>query len=221
MKLLPLILICCLTTGCLLQNKLAPIDVAWYEQENAKYHTVQLGDTLHALAFRYAIDYRALISANHITPPYHLYQGQRLVVQGGQVSIIKKPSSSSKKPKFVWPAIGKLQNKFARGNKLLHKGISIFGNLGQNIYAAAAGKVVYASDKIKGYGKLVIIKHNDNYVSAYAFNQRLLVKENEHVSQGQPIATMGLSSERQSKVHFEIRYRGKSVNPLKYLTKKR
>ncbi len=98
-----------------------------------------------------------------------------------------------------------------------NKGIDIAGKRGSPIVAAADGKVVYTGDALKGYGKLVIIKHSDSYLSAYAHNDAILVKEQQWVRAGQKIAQMGNSGSQRVKLHFEIRYKGKSVNPLRHL----
>lgn len=128
------------------------------------------------------------------------------------------PKKSSKLKRWVWPAKGKLLAGF-QSNSGLNKGIDIKGNLEQPVVAAAAGKIVYSGDGLRGYGKLVIVKHNEKYLSAYAHNHRLLVKEGAFVKQGQKIAEMGSTGTDAVKLHFEIRYDGKPVNPLKYLPK--
>jgi len=98
-----------------------------------------------------------------------------------------------------------------------NKGIDIAGQRGQSILSTARGTVVYSGNALRGYGNLVIIKHNDNYLSAYAHNDRLLVHEGQSVKAGQKIATMGSSGTSSVRLHFEIRYQGKSVNPKRYL----
>lgn len=100
------------------------------------------------------------------------------------------------------------------------KGISLTNQRGTAIYASAPGIVVYAGSALRGYGNLIIIKHNNNYLSAYAHNEKLLVKENEKISEGQKIATMGDSGTENVHLHFEIRYRGKAVDPERYLPKR-
>ena len=98
------------------------------------------------------------------------------------------------------------------------KGIDIAGAKGSKVVAAADGKVVYSGSALRGYGNLVIIKHTDTFLSAYAYNDAILVKEREWVSAGQQIATMGDSGTNSvKKLHFEVRYRGKSLDPMKYL----
>jgi lipoprotein NlpD len=115
-----------------------------------------------------------------------------------------------------WPVKGPILAKFSsqeHGNK----GLDIGGAYGTPVKAAAAGQVVYAGNALRGYGNLIIIKHNDDFLSAYAHNHRLLVKERESVAAGQTIAEMGNSDADRVQLHFEIRYRGKSVDPLRYL----
>lgn len=117
---------------------------------------------------------------------------------------------------WIWPTKGRLIKKFSSGDQG-NKGIDIAGQRGQGIVSATAGTVVYSGNALRGYGNLVIIKHNDNYLSAYAHNDRLLVKEGQSVKAGQKIATMGSSGTNSVRLHFEIRYQGKSVNPIHYL----
>ncbi len=117
---------------------------------------------------------------------------------------------------WQWPATGNVFREFstaATGSK----GVDISGQRNDPIYAAEAGKVVYAGNALKGYGQLIILKHNDDYISAYAHNHRLLVKEQQWVKKGDEIAKMGDSDAAQVMLHFEIRFRGKSVNPRHYL----
>lgn len=113
------------------------------------------------------------------------------------------------------PAAGKLVGEFSESAN--RKGIDIAGKLGQAVVASAAGKVVYSGSGLRGYGKLVIIKHNKIYLSAYAHNDQVLVKEGQNVGKGQQIAAMGNTDADQVKLHFEIRKLGKPVDPAKYL----
>ena len=116
---------------------------------------------------------------------------------------------------WVWPATGKVVTGFSDTANL--KGIDIAGKAGQPVVASAAGKVVYAGTGLRGYGKLVIVKHNADYLSAYAHNKEILVKEGQQVTKGQKIAEMGNTDSDQVKLHFEIRQRGKPVDPLRFL----
>lgn len=112
-----------------------------------------------------------------------------------------------------WPVAGKILSGFSEAAK----GVDIAGRAGQPVLAGAAGKVVYSGSGLRGYGKLVIIKHNSAYLSAYAHNSQILVKEGESVAKGQKIAEMGNTDTDQVKLHFEIRRFGKPVDPLKHL----
>ena len=129
-----------------------------------------------------------------------------------------KTAFSQKIRKWQWPANGKVINKFSTA-KQGNKGIDIAGQRGDSVKATADGKVVYAGDALQGYGKLIIVKHNDDYLSAYAHNERILVKEQQVVKAGQVIAKMGDTDAERVMLHFEVRFRGKSVNPMKYLPK--
>ncbi len=131
----------------------------------------------------------------------------------------KVPTTTTKNEKvskWLWPTKGRVIKNFSAGEQG-NKGIDIAGQRGQPIVSTAAGTVVYSGNALRGYGNLIIVKHNDNYLSAYAHNDKLLVSEGQSVTSGQKIATMGSSGAKSVKLHFEIRYQGKSVNPKRYL----
>jgi len=126
---------------------------------------------------------------------------------------------------WAWPHSGPILAKYAVGksasaSRNVNKGIDIGGRLGDSVFAAASGEVVYSGNGLLGYGNLVIINHNERYLSAYAHNRNLLVKEGQKISKGQKIAEMGRSGVDRVKLHFEIRKDGDPVNPLKYLPSK-
>ncbi len=138
--------------------------------------------------------------------------------QGSGKQNVKKTNQPTltKVNSWLWPTKGRVISKFSnaeRGNK----GIDIAGQRGQQIVSTAKGVVVYSGNALKGYGNLIIIKHNENFLSAYAHNERLLVKEGQSIKAGQKIALMGSSGTDSVRLHFEIRYKGKSVNPQRYL----
>jgi lipoprotein NlpD len=121
---------------------------------------------------------------------------------------------------WIWPVKGKIIAGFGvpgGNNRLSNKGIDIAGTPGTPVLAAAAGKVSYSGDGLRGYGKLIIIAHDDDFLTAYAHNQTLLVKENDVVSQGQKIAELGSTGATRPKLHFELRKKGQPLDPLKYL----
>uniref|UniRef100_B1XU69 Peptidase M23 n=1 Tax=Polynucleobacter necessarius subsp. necessarius (strain STIR1) TaxID=452638 RepID=B1XU69_POLNS len=115
--------------------------------------------------------------------------------------------------RLSWPAKGKVTGEFSETNK----GIDIAGKVGEPILAASDGKVVYAGNSLRGYGNLVIVKHDNTYLTAYAHNSKLLVKEGDAVRKGQKIAEMGDTDANAAKLHFELRVNGKPVNPTPYL----
>lgn len=117
-----------------------------------------------------------------------------------------------------WPTDGRVISTFSE-SAAGRKGINIGGKLGQSVTAAADGKVVYSGDGLPRYGNLLIIKHNDTYLSAYAHNETLLVKEGDSVKRGDRIATLGRSGTQTDQLHFEIRRNGKPVDPLRFLPK--
>lgn len=122
--------------------------------------------------------------------------------------------AASDEIRFLWPAAGSVISGF---DEARNKGVDIAGKPGDAVLAAAEGKVVYAGAGLRGYGNLVIIKHNNTFLTAYAHNQALLVKEDQTVRQGQKIAEMGNSDADRVKLHFEVRRQGKPVDPIKYL----
>ncbi|MGH8646702.1 MAG: peptidoglycan DD-metalloendopeptidase family protein [Gammaproteobacteria bacterium] len=117
---------------------------------------------------------------------------------------------------WQWPTNGKVE---AASSTRGTKGVNVFGTRGQLVKAAAPGEIVYSGSGLTGYGKLIIVKHDENYLSAYAHNNKLLRKEGDKVAAGQPIAEMGNTGAKHTMLHFEIRRSGKPVNPLDYLPK--
>lgn len=117
-------------------------------------------------------------------------------------------------PAWIWPANGSVLAGF---DEAKNKGLDIGGNSGDAVVAAAEGRVVYAGEGLRGYGKLIILKHNNTYLTAYAHNKTLLVKEDAAVKRGQKIAEMGDTDADRVKLHFEVRKQGKPVDPAKYM----
>ncbi|NQY42259.1 MAG: peptidoglycan DD-metalloendopeptidase family protein [Legionellales bacterium] len=233
-------------SGCTQDPDFASVDIAWYQKQGANSHIVQQGESLYAIAFRYDIDYRELAKANSLAPPYKLSTGQHLTIDikkpMGQktknvspaivktaptilpppkkiISVRKRTKKTDikldKVSKWVWPTKGKIIRKFALSKR--SKGIDISGKLNQPVVAAAKGIVVYSGSSLRGYGNLLIIKHTKELFSAYAHNSKLIARENEIVNAGQKIAYLGDDEAATPMLHFEIRLRGKPVNPLKYL----
>ena len=215
-----------------------------YEAAGGRVYVVKAGDTLYGIALDHGLDYKDLARWNGIGPGYMIRVGQRLrlgpqrrrgasgrampqkTAQGAaKTGASHRPSGPAQAPAegadaalgWQWPAQGKIIGSFdaAQG----HKGIDIAGTTGEPVYAAAAGYVVYCGDGLHGYGNLVIIKHNNAYLSAYAHNSKLLVAEGQRVARGQEIAEMGESGAQHVELHFEIRRFGQPVNPLDYLPK--
>lgn len=136
----------------------------------------------------------------------------------GHTKPVAKQSSANKPVKqWLWPTEGKVVRRFTTGRRV-HNGIDIDGRSGQAIFATADGTVVYAGNGLVGYGNLLIIKHNETFLSAYGHNKKLLVKEGDSVSQGDKIATMGDSGTTSIKLHFEIRQNGRPIDPLRLVS---
>ncbi len=192
-----------------------------------KSSTVQVekGDTLYSLATENDMPAWKLASINGLKKPYIIYPGQNLRLKASSSS---KPRTTPKPKKtwtvadsrrvvsWQWPVKGKVLSKFNK-RKNNAKGINIAGKEGYAVKAAAPGKVVYSGNGLISYGNLVIIKHSRSYLSAYAHNRKLLVKEGQMVKVGQKIAELGKTGTEKPQLHFEIRKNGKPVNPLLYL----
>ncbi|MFM1891783.1 MAG: hypothetical protein RLZ44_860, partial [Pseudomonadota bacterium] len=129
------------------------------------------------------------------------------------------PAATSGRLDWVWPTAGELVSRFS-GEDPARKGVKIAGREGQGVAAAEGGKVVYSGSGLIGYGRLIIIKHNDKYLSAYGHNRKLLVKEGDQVTKGERIAEMGMSNSGRAMLHFEIRREGTPVDPLQLLPRR-
>lgn len=214
-------------------------------------HVVSRGDTLYSIAWRHGKDFRQLAAANNIRPPYTIYPGQQIRLDGTNVASkppapvsrpapapqtgSKTPAPSASRPApapapakpaasagviaWQWPAGGNLISRYVAGS-VSSKGIVIGGNSGDPVRASAAGVVVYRGSGLTGYGNLLIIKHDDRWLSAYAHNERMLVSEGAKVNAGQQVATMGDSGTFRTQLHFEIRRDGNPVDPLTLLPKR-
>ena len=221
----------CLTIGLALSGCAGNSSEGSY---SGSVYTVKRGDTLSRISRMTGTSVRDLARMNGISPPYTIEVGQKLKVSGASSSSTKK-STASKTAKVVpssavpqsswppvgqrcwrWPASGKVVMKYSTsegGNK----GIDIAGSRGQPVYAAGAGKVVYVGNQLRGYGNLVMIKHNEDYITAYAHNDKLLVNNGQSVKIGQQIATMGSSDADSVRLHFQLRYKATAIDPLRYL----
>jgi len=196
-------------------------------------HTVVSGDTLYTVAWVYGKDWRQLAALNGLNAPYTIQVGQKLKLEGSVPVVRARPKTTAKpsvRPpsaesrtasgspspgrtgKWRWPASGHVLTTFGSGSPP-HKGIDIAGAVGTPVLAANDGTVVYAGSGIRGYGKLLIVKHSNEYLSAYAHNQRLLVSEGAQVRGGQRIAEFGSSGTDSVKLHFEVRRDGKPIDP--------
>ncbi|WP_415882431.1 peptidoglycan DD-metalloendopeptidase family protein [Neptuniibacter sp. QD34_54] len=160
------------------------------------------------------------VAAEPVTKPIATAKAepQKVVVKPASKAKTKPPKVVVGPIKWGWPASGKIVSTF-KTKGTVNKGINIASAYGAKVTAAAKGRVVYAGSGLLGYGNLVIVDHNQQFLSAYAHNSRVLVKENDMVEKGQKIAEMGNSGTDRVMLHFEIRRDGKPVNPLRYLPK--
>ena len=202
------------------------------------YYTVKPGDTLIRIGMDNGQSWRDILRWNKLDNPNLIETGQvlRVAPPAPDVAVARPamspaaapasapvasapaplpvPSAAEDAISFQWPARGNLISGFDESK---NKGLDIGGKVGDPVLAAADGRVVYAGAGLRGYGNLIILKHNNTYLTAYAHNQTLLVKEDQAIKRGQKIAEMGNSDADQVKLHFEIRRQGKPVDPAKYL----
>lgn len=212
----------------------------------ANYHIVQKGDTLYSISKQYNVDMPKLSAENKLSAPFTLHLGQKLLIPdsiytksnytSSKTVAAKKNSSATsstktslqyayvqpslkRNNKFSWPVKGQVTSKFgpiAKGRN--NDGINIKAPLGTAVKAADDGTVAYAGNELKGFGNLILIKHNDGWVTAYAHNQALKVKKGQVIKRGQAIATVGKSGGVETpQLHFETRAGKKALNPLAYL----
>jgi lipoprotein NlpD len=194
-------------------------------------YVVRPADTLYSIAWRHDLDYRDLARWNDLGADFRITVGQVLVLGPGHAAprpagapflpSTPRPGTASRPasaetaaPKWVWPT-----ERLGEPRALPGGGILLPGRLGQDVVAAAAGRVVYTGSGLRGYGNLIIVKHGDTLLSAYAHNREMLVHEGQEVAIGQVIARMGEDAHESAVLYFEIRQNGRPVNPLPYLPK--
>jgi lipoprotein NlpD len=193
-------------------------------------YVVQPQDTLYSIAWRHDLDYRALARWNGIGPDYRISVGQVLSLRPATPPVETRaarrappavtPPAAAAPPapgpaggRWVWPTAALESPRAVAGG-----GILLDGVLGQPVLAAGGGRVVYVGNGIRGYGNLIIIKHDESFLSAYAHTQDASVREGQEVLRGQVIAHMGEGPHQSPALYFEIRLNGKSVDPLPYLS---
>ena len=244
-KFLILLLLILLNTGCIrfVKHQSEPDKQTQSPNNTVTHHRVKPGETLYSIAFEYGRDHRDVARWNRIKRPYTIYPKQKLRIvpistdaktAKAQIKTVQRNSITRNSPsiennirnipnsklKWLWPTKGKVVSTFSLRDPG-RRGIDIVGRNGQSVNAAASGRVVYRGSGLRGYGNLIIIKHNDTYFSAYAHTEGVVVKEHEKVKLGQKLADMANTNSDKTKLHFEIRRNGKPVNPIKYLPKRR
>jgi lipoprotein NlpD len=198
------------------------------------FHEVERGETLYSIAGYYQLDEDDLRSWNGMGRSNTIYSGQKLALKepaGGAPAPTRAqgrsrpPSSATSSPKATGPGVknwlwpingGTVISGFGESPKT-ESGVLIRGRGGQAVVAAASGEIVYSGSGLKGYGNLLIIKHNSQFLSAYGHNDRLRVHEGQRVTRGQQIASMGNDLDGRPALHFEIRREGVPVDPLRYV----
>lgn len=199
-------------------------------------YTVKRGDTLYRVSRMTGTSVKELARLNNISPPYTIEVGQKLKVNGSSAGAKKSSGKSSGKtaavtpsytvPKSSWPPVGQRCWIWPASGKVIvpystaeggNKGIDIAGTRGSPVYASDAGKVVYVGNQLRGYGNLIMIKHGEDYITAYAHNDSMLVNNGQNVKAGQKIATMGNTGASTVALHFQIRYRATAIDPQRYL----
>jgi lipoprotein NlpD len=217
--------ICALGLWCLLLNGCADT-----RGDQRDVYVVRPQDTVYSIAWRYGLDFRDLARWNHIGPDFRIAVGQTLILApvapvaaaapAPPPKVLKPPpSTASAKPpaiasalSWAWPT-----DRMSAPQPVSSGGILLPGRVGQDIRAASSGRVVYNGSGIRGYGNLIIIKHGENLLSAYAHTRESLVHDGQEVALGQVIAHMGEGAPQKPVLYFEIRRNGKPVDPLAFL----
>lgn len=186
-------------------------------------HVVRTGESLYAIGLRYDLAPGELARWNGLGDGELIFPGQRLRLTAPPSSGTPPRSAAAAQKdaesaliRFEWPVKGRIVHSFGSRDGI-GKGVDISGNPGDPVFAAAPGRVVYSGDGLIGYGKLIIVKHSERYLSAYGYNNALLVSEGEQVHAGQRIASLGRGPNRRPLLHFEIREYGKPVDPVPLL----
>lgn len=184
-------------------------------------------DTVYSIAWRYGLDFHDLARWNHIGPDFRITVGQTLILAPAAATAAAPPLKVPKPPRatapakppavasalsWVWPT-----DRLSAPQAVSGGGILLPGRVGQDIRAASSGRVVYNGTGIRGYGNLIIIKHGENLLSAYAHTREPLVHDGQEVALGQVIAHMGEGAPQKPVLYFEIRRNGKPVDPLAFL----
>mgnify|MGYP003762040699 FL=1 len=242
-----LILLMLALVGCGGSQAVAPVGVyrAQSQQAPPTVYKVRRGDTLYSVSWRFGMDFKTVARINGIGSPYTIYVGQKLKFKSyrkvakkstNMTTTAKKTATTKKTTKtktaakstwvpsnqrlsWRWPVNGRVISTYSK-SAASRKGINIAGKSGQQVLAAAAGKVVYSGNGLPRYGNLIIIKHNDTYLSAYAHNKYLIVKDGQTVKVGQKIALLGRTGAQRDQLHFEIRRNGEPVDPMRFLPKR-
>jgi lipoprotein NlpD len=179
---------------------------------NSDTYVVEAGDSLYSIAWRHNLDYRDLARWNDIGADFHISIGQVLLLGPGGAAREAKPAPPVA-AKWVWPT-----DRSGAPRPVSGGGILVPGRVGQDVRAASAGRVVYTGNGLRGYGNLIIVKHADNLLSAYAHNREIEVHEGQELAAGQVIAHMGVDAQQAANLYFEIRQNGRPVNPLSFLS---
>lgn len=210
---------CCMIAGCVSDSYAPVVRLGVGPKQAPSVYIVKPGDTLYAIAWTYGIDDTEIVKVNHMGPPFQVWVGQRLLLRRSAILSRVEPQLTASPvitSGWMWPASGRLIRGFTPG-LTGNAGIDVAGFLGQPIHASQGGVVVYSGDGIRGYGNLIIIKQGGDYLSAYAFNQKNLVRVGDNIQKGQNIAVMGRDNTGVPALHFEIRFDGRPVDPLRYL----
>ncbi len=198
-------------------------------QRHPGVHVVKAGETLYSIATRYGVDYRELARNNGVGPNYRIYVGQRLQLDSssrkklaGAPAIERPAQAPGVVPETPLPILNWLSPVEHGVSAVAERptgglGMTIEGSVGQTIRAAADGKVVYTGSGLVGFGQLIVIRHLEPFITAYGYTQRILVAEGDQVQAGQQIATMGTGPAQKPALYFEIRIRGRPVDPRLFL----
>ncbi len=207
-------------TGCAARNRL-PLEIKPMPRVRGIIHNVKKGETLWRISKVYNVDLTKLVKVNRIADKTKIRVGQKLLIPGvkKKKSVLRASSKSNSNASFIWPVKGQIISYFnQKNNRITNKGINIQTKYGTNIASSRGGVVTFCAENLKGYGKTIVIDHNNGFVTIYAHNSQNLVKINDKVNQGTVIAKAGSSGRATETIlHFQVRRWNRAQNPLYYL----
>ena len=209
-----------LMAGCAAKSSI-PVEIKLIPRVRGIIHNVKKGETLWRISKIYNVGLAELVKVNKIADKAKIHVGQKLLIPGAKrkKSVLRASSKSNNNASFIWPVKGRIISYFnQKNNRVASRGIDIQTKYGADIVSSRGGVVTFRAENLKGYGKIIIVSHDDGFVTIYAHNSQNLVKINDRVNQGTVIAKAGSSGRAaDATLQFQIRRWNRAQNPLYYL----